>query len=65
MPSIIRLAAERDADQLLEIYGPFCVSTPVSFELEPPSLDMMKARIVQTLQQFPWLVCESHGVIRG
>src|SRR5712691_12718510 len=65
MPSIIRLAAERDADQFLEIYGPFCESTPVSFELEPPSLEAMQARIEQTLQQFPWLVCESDGLIRG
>jgi uncharacterized cupin superfamily protein/L-amino acid N-acyltransferase YncA len=61
----IRLAGESDAEQILGIYGPFCNATPVTFELEPPTLDEMRARIARTLQRYPWLVCERDGVVLG
>jgi len=61
----IRLAREDDAAQLLEIYGPFCSSTPVTFELVPPPLDEMRGRIARTLERYPWLVCERDGIILG
>jgi phosphinothricin acetyltransferase len=65
MTTIIRLATEADAAQLLEIYAPFCLSTPVSFEMEPPSLDEMRLRIAAVLPSYPWLVCEEDGLILG
>ncbi len=65
MAQTIRLATEADADQVLEIYAPFCRETPVSFETEPPSLDEMRRRIAKTLPDFPWLVCEENGLILG
>ena len=65
MAQTIRLATEDDADQVLEIYAPFCRETPVSFETEPPSLDEMRRRIAKTLPDFPWLVCEENGLILG
>jgi L-amino acid N-acyltransferase YncA len=65
MKPILRLATERDAEQILEIYRPFCADSPVSFELEPPSLDEMRRRIAKVLTRLPWLVCEEHGKILG
>jgi L-amino acid N-acyltransferase YncA len=65
MSMTIRLATEQDAEQILEIYAPFCLRTPVSFETQPPALAEMRARIAKTLDSLPWLVCEEHGQILG
>src|SRR5438874_6832681 len=65
VPSFLRLATDSDAEQILEIYGPFCTKTPVSFEVEPPSADVIQARITQTVPHLPWLVCEKDDLIRG
>jgi phosphinothricin acetyltransferase len=65
MPPKIRLATEDDAAQILEIYGPFCRETTVSFETEPPTLDEMRQRIARTLPSYPWLVCDEAGVVLG
>jgi L-amino acid N-acyltransferase YncA len=55
---MIRLAEERDAEAIQRIYAPFVLHTAVSFEIEPPSVDEMRSRIVKTLARLPWLVCE-------
>jgi L-amino acid N-acyltransferase YncA len=65
MPQTIRLATDADAEQIQAIYAPFCTSTPVSFELEPPTVGEMRFRIGRILQDCPWLVCEDHGKILG
>jgi L-amino acid N-acyltransferase YncA len=65
MSSIIRLATEQDAQQVLEIYAPFCGDSPVSFEVQPPTLDEMQQRMAKILQKLPWLVCEHEGKILG
>lgn len=65
MSSIIRLATEQDAEQILKIYAPFCGDSPVSFELQPPTLDQMQQRIRKVLQNLPWLVCERSGEVLG
>ncbi|MBW4634807.1 MAG: GNAT family N-acetyltransferase [Iphinoe sp. HA4291-MV1] len=65
MSSIIRLASEQDAKQVLEIYAPFCGDSPVSFEVQPPTLDEMQQRIAKVLQMLPWLVCEHDGEVLG
>ena len=65
MPKI-RLASEVDADQVQRIYAPFCaLDSPVSFEVEPPTVEAMRRRIVKTLERHPWLVCEEGGEILG
>ena len=64
-PAVIRLAAERDAEQVAAIYAPNVTDKIVSFELEPPSADEMCRRIGATLQRFPWLVCERQGRVLG
>ncbi len=65
MAPTIRLATRDDADQIQAIYAPFCRDTPVSFELEPPTVDEMRRRIVKTLTSFPWLVCAEHERLLG
>jgi phosphinothricin acetyltransferase len=64
MPPVIRLATPNDAEQVLAIYAPYC-STPISFELEPPSVEEMRRRIAKILESYPWLVCEEGGQILG
>jgi phosphinothricin acetyltransferase len=61
----IRLATEADAAQVQAIYAPYCASTPISFEAEPPSIEEMARRIRKTLERLPWLVCESGGEVLG
>ncbi len=66
MLSTIRLATERDADQILEIYAPFCKENSfVSFEVRSPTLEEMQQRIAKVIQKLPWLVCDRDGEILG
>jgi phosphinothricin acetyltransferase len=62
---IIRLAGADDAAQIQAIYAPIVRDTPISFEVEPPSVEEMRQRIEKTLRQYPWLVCEHHGEVVG
>jgi phosphinothricin acetyltransferase len=63
--AVIRLAAERDAEQIAAVYAPYVTDTVISFELKPPSADEMRRRIEVTLQRYPWLVCERQGLVLG
>ena len=65
MSMTIRVASADDAAQCLEIYAPFCLETPVSFESEAPSLEEMRRRIKKTLDFFPWLIAEGEGRVLG
>jgi L-amino acid N-acyltransferase YncA len=65
MSITLRIATANDADQVLEIYAPFCVATPVSFETEAPSSEEINRRITTTLEFFPWLVAEEEGRVLG
>jgi phosphinothricin acetyltransferase len=65
MPMTIRPASPKDAAQILEIYAPFCLETPVSFETQPPTVAELRRRITKTLALFPWLVSEQDGMIVG
>ncbi len=53
----IRLASERDAAAVLEIYSPVVARTATSFELDPPDVAEMGRRIRETVVRTPWLVC--------
>jgi L-amino acid N-acyltransferase YncA len=65
MPTI-RLATVADAEQVRGIYAPFCEDdSPVSFEVEPPSVEEMARRISKTLVRHPWLVCDDGGEVLG
>jgi phosphinothricin acetyltransferase len=64
-PASIRLATERDAEQIAAIYAPNVTSTVISFEFEPPSAGEMRRRIEITLERYPWLVCERQERLLG
>jgi L-amino acid N-acyltransferase YncA len=64
-PSSIRLATERDAEEIAAIYAPNVTDTIISFESEPPTADEMRLRIEGTLERYPWLVCERRGQVLG
>jgi L-amino acid N-acyltransferase YncA len=65
MSAVIRLATPDDARGVQEIYAPVVRETAISFALEPPTVEEMQQRIVKTLAQMPWLVCEHGGDILG
>ena len=62
---MIRLARAEDAKAVQAIYAPIVRDTPISFEVEPPSVDEMGARIETTLTRYPWLVHERAGAVDG
>lgn len=63
---MIRLAGAADAAQINAIYAPVVRDTVISFELEPPGVDVIAARVRATLDAgFPWLVAEGAGRILG
>ena len=62
---MIRLASEADAAPIAAIYATCVRSTPISFEVVPPSPAEMAERIVNTLPRFPWLVDERDGAVAG
>ena len=64
-PSSIRLATERDAGAVADIYAPNVTGTVISFEAEPPDADEMRRRVEATLERYPWLVCERQGRVLG
>lgn len=59
------MATGADAEGVLAIYAPIVRETPISFEVEPPTMAEMRGRIERTLPAFPWLVSESEGGIAG
>lgn len=62
----IRTATPDDAEAIAAIYAPIVKDTPISFELEPPTVDEMRDRIVSTLKVRPWLVSEDEvGRVSG
>jgi L-amino acid N-acyltransferase YncA len=52
-----RVATTDDAEQIAQIYAPFCTAeSAVSFEITPPTSNEMAERILSTLSKLPWLV---------
>lgn len=64
MPTI-RLASPEDSADCQEIYAPYVLDTPISFELIPPTTEDFIERIEHTLDTLPWLVCEAGDDILG
>jgi len=65
MEPVIRLAGPHDAAQVQAIYAPVVRDTPISFELEVPTVAEMRARIEKTLPDYPWLVLDLDGRVAG
>ena len=65
MGPTIRAALEEDAGAIAALYTPIVEDTHISFETTPPSVEELAARIRDTVERFPWLVCEYDGQIVG
>jgi len=62
----IRAATPADAESIAAIYAPIVRDTAISFELEPPSPEEMRGRILSTLRALPWLVSlDERGQVDG
>ena len=61
----IRIAKSEDAAALLDIYTPFILNTGITQETEVPAVADFQQRILNTLEERPWIVCESDGEIAG
>jgi L-amino acid N-acyltransferase YncA len=63
---MIRTATLEDAAAIAAIYAPIVRDTTISFELQPPTTDEMRARIESTLRRLPWLVSlDAAGAVNG
>ena len=61
----VRLARAADAEAVQAIYAPEVIETPITFEIEPPSVAEMRQRIEDTMQVHPWLVYDRDGAAIG
>src|SRR5690349_4297330 len=61
MAAHIRFAEPADAAGILAIYGPYCESTCVSFEIVAPTLEQMQERIRRITDHYPWIIAEVDG----
>jgi phosphinothricin acetyltransferase len=61
----LRDATEVDSPAIAEIYAPYCQATPISFEIEAPSVEEIRGRIAKVLPLYPWLVAELDGRVVG
>lgn len=60
-----RMADVSDAEELLSIYRPYVTDTAITFEYEVPSVEEFKNRIKETLEGYPYIVCEYKDKIVG
>ena len=65
METQFRLAHAGDAAGIQAIYAPVVRETPISFELNPPSIEEVSDRVRSTLTQYPWLVCMFDDQVKG
>jgi L-amino acid N-acyltransferase YncA len=62
----VRPATVDDARACAAIYAPYVETTAISFELVPPSVEQMAARIESSLDTHAWFVMEEgHGQVLG
>lgn len=61
----IRIAGEKDASALLDIYTPYIKETAITFEYEIPPVEEFAGRIQTITRDFPWLICEIDGHTAG
>jgi phosphinothricin acetyltransferase len=57
----LRLATSEDAAAMLAIYAPYVTGSVISFEMVPPSLEEMEARIAAAGDLHPWFVAVDEG----
>lgn len=57
---VVRDAALKDAERILEIYNYYVKNTAITFEYEPLSLAEFQGRMEKTMRRYPYLV-----ILRG
>ena len=62
---IIRRAVEHDAEPLSRIYNHYIENSVITFEEETVDAPEMAARIRKVTGEYPWLVWEENGEVRG
>lgn len=65
MEIIIKIADEKDAAELLEIYRPYVEKTAVTFEYDVPDVKEFSQRIKNIKQKYPYIKAVSDGKIVG
>ena len=62
---MLRIASEADIPAILNIYGPYVLTSTATFEYTVPSPEEFTRRFHSITARFPWLVYEEAGVILG
>ena len=62
---IIRPVTEKDAEELVAIYGPYVLETAVTYEYEVPSVEEFRGRIENTIKNYPYFAAVEEGTILG
>lgn len=65
MSLVVRPATGADAAACVEIYRPYVLDTPITFETDVPTVDEMAARIMTARATHEWLVLEIDATVRG
>jgi L-amino acid N-acyltransferase YncA len=61
----VRDATADDAEACAGVYRPYVLDTATTFELEPPTVAEMAARIAAAVRRYAWLVLEQDGRVVG
>lgn len=61
----IRVATTTDAEGIREVYAPYVLSTPTSFDIDVPTVEEFRNSIESRLHRYPWLVAEEERRIVG
>ncbi len=62
---LLRAVTPADAPAIAAIYAPIVRDTSISFEVDPPSVDQMRARIETIAAARPWIVAADGDTILG
>lgn len=61
----LKLATPADSGPMLEIYTPYVLKTPVTFEIDVPTPAQFSERILKISATYPWVACEIDGRMAG
>lgn len=63
--SIRFISPEQDAASCLKVYEPYVLYTPITFDYKVPELNEFQSKILETIYEYPWLVCLKNNQIEG
>ena len=61
----VRDARPEDAEEILKIYSYYIINTAITFECTVPDRETFRRRMEKTLENYPYLVAEVDGKIKG